>query len=574
MPPRVSLVIPTFNCAKYIGRALDSIFCQTLQDFEVVIVDDGSTDETKSALDRYLQDPRVRYVYQENRGPAAARNTGARLSTAPYIHFLDADDALAPDALKLLAAALDAEPLTAWCITDCFRVNQQLRVLHRPAIPNGENFYEILKTDFVVVGMFFRRTAFISVGMYDEALRSREDWDLDIRMIHSDMPFIYLSQPLYYYHGRKGSLSTESTLFLGYTERVLQKHHKSLADAGNARAAKIYADNMWQLARSYFYAMVNIERAAACLLEALTYDPNIGRMLQSKVRRSMRRNFVGTPTYVEHIRLLCCEFEIRTNSQDVIDRLSYLAHRAEQNIPVAHRRTVTVTWSATWLGDEFRISAEGTEDDFEFTAARAVATLNNRLRSRAIAALPDHIRVNAASGLRGGRSFLIMGSEPSGKTTLAVSLMLVGIDITGDELVLLRDGKALAFPQKFYLREDSISRMPRLRADDRLAASIGNPQEGRVIALDPLQFGKPWRITPAPVSTIFYIEPNHGARSTLRRSGKVELMRRLVPCCLPPVSGRRDWLGDLCATVDRAETFVIELGELDSAISKMMSVLG
>jgi glycosyltransferase involved in cell wall biosynthesis len=288
------LVIPTFNCAGYIGRALDSIFHQTLQDFEVIIVDDGSTDGTKLALHRYLQDPRVRYVYQKNGGPAAARNTGVRLSTAAYIHFLDADDALAPDALKLLSATLDAEPSASWCITDYLRVNEKMRVVHCLAIPNGEKFYEILKEDFVAIGMFFRRTAFVSVGMYDETLRLCEDWDLNIRMIHNDRPYIHLPQPLYYYHGRKGSLTTETNAFLDCIESVLQKHHKPLADAGDTNAAKIYADNMWNLARRHFYHMGNIERAAHCFIETLTYDRDLDQILQAKVLRSIRRNFVET----------------------------------------------------------------------------------------------------------------------------------------------------------------------------------------------------------------------------------------------------------------------------------------
>jgi hypothetical protein len=274
-------------------------------------------------------------------------------------------------------------------------------------------------------------------------------------------------------------------------------------------------------------------------------------------------------TYIEHIRLLCCEFEIRPSSRELVDRLSYITQRAEQDVPVVQRGTVTVTWT----GDEFRISGEGMEDDFELSVLNTLETLYQRLHGRAIAALPDHIRINAATGMHAGRSFLIVGPARAGKTTLALSLMLQGIDITGDGLVLLRDGEALPFPRKFYVREDSIGRVPRLRGIDRFAACISNPQEGRLVALDPLEFGKPWRIAPASVSTILYIEPNHGARSALRRSGKVDMTRRVLQHCLPPTSGRRDWLGDLCATVDRAQTFVIELGDLDSALVEAIAVL-
>jgi hypothetical protein len=94
------------------------------------------------------------------------------------------------------------------------------------------------------------------------------------------------------------------------------------------------------------------------------------------------------------------------------------------------------------------------------------------------------------------------------------------------------------------------------------------------LALDPLEFAKPWRIAPASVSAVFYIEPNHGAKTTLRRSGKVEMTRRVLQHCLPPISGRRDRLGDLSTTVNRAETFVVELGDLDLAMLAMLSVLG
>jgi hypothetical protein len=274
-------------------------------------------------------------------------------------------------------------------------------------------------------------------------------------------------------------------------------------------------------------------------------------------------------THIEHIRLLCCEFEIQTDSRELADWLSHLTQRAEQDVPLVQRCTVTITWT----GEEFRISGDGMEDDFELSVTSALETLYQRLHGRAIAALPDHIRINATSGMHAGGSFLIIGPEGAGKTTLALSLMLQGIDVTGDVLVLLRDGEALPFPRKFYAREDSIGRIPKLSLSGRFAACVSNPQEGRVVALDPLEFGKPWRIAPAAVSTLLYIEPNHGARSALRRIGKVDMTRRVLRHCLPPISGRRDWLGDLCATVNQAETFVVELGELDSALAEIIAVL-
>lgn len=572
--PLVSVVIPTFNCAEYIGRTLDSIFNQSLQDFEVIIVDDGSGDDTKAAIDHYLRDVRVRYIYQTNRGASGARNTGARLSNANYIHFVDADDTLAAEALSVLSAALDAEPRASWCISDLVRINDRTREVYRPKIPKDDTFYGILKEDFINIGNFFRRTAFVAVGMYDEDLKTREDWDLNIRMIQKGMTFIYVAKPLYYYYARKGSLMTEAALILECTERVLQKYHKPIADAGDARAAKIYSENMWHLARGYFYSAGRIERTAFCVSESLAYDLDRGRAVQEKVLQSVRHRFVKAPIHTEHVRLLSCEFEIRTNSQDVIDHLSTFTPHAEQDMPIFHRIAVTISWSVTWTGDEFRISGDEAEDGFEFTAADAVKTLYRRLHSRAIVAFPDHILISAAIGLHRGRSFLMIGAEPAGKTALALSLMLEGVEITGDALALLRGGEAFAFPKKFHAPEHCIGQASRLRAIDRFAACVSNPRENQIIVLDPLEFGKRWRIAPAPVSTILFLEPDFGGKPALRRTGKVEIVQRVMPHCAPPLSGRRNWLEDLCATINGAESFVVQVGDVDSAVAAALEALG
>jgi hypothetical protein len=273
-------------------------------------------------------------------------------------------------------------------------------------------------------------------------------------------------------------------------------------------------------------------------------------------------------TFVDHVRLLSCEFEIRTNSRELIDLFTSVTQRATQNFPVVERCTATVDWT----GEEFHIDIGGVEDDFELSVTSALETLYNGLHSRAIAALPDHIRIYAASGMHTGSAFLIIGPERAGKTTLALSLMLEGVDITGDALVLLLDGKALPFPRKFHAREDSLGKLAKLPLD-RFAGSVSNPQDGRIVAFDPLEFEKPWRIEPAAVSTVFYIEPNFGGRSTLRPSGKVEMVRRVLPHVTPPIAARQGWLGDLCATINRAESFVMELGDLASAVAATLEVL-
>jgi hypothetical protein len=275
-------------------------------------------------------------------------------------------------------------------------------------------------------------------------------------------------------------------------------------------------------------------------------------------------------TYTAHIRLLACEFEILTNSRDVMALLAFLTQRADQDMPIVERGAVTVTWT----GDEFRFEGDGIEADFELGLPSAVDALYRHMYGRAIAALPDHIRVGAACGTQRGWSFLIAGPQGVGKTVLALHLLLDGFDITGDALTLLRGGEAVPFPRKFELRQDCLPQLPKLASMERFASIARNPQGERVVALDPHAFGKPWRISPAPVAAIFCLEPNFGAaRTTLLPCAKVDTVRRLIAQCTPPVSGRRDWLADLCATVDRADTYVITLGDLASASTAIGSAL-
>ena len=106
--PFISVVIPAYNGASFIREAIDSVFAQSFDDYDVLVVDDGSTDETRAIVESYGD--RVRYHYQENQGLAVARNTGLRLAGGRYITYLDADDIWEPDNLRVKAAVLRAQP--------------------------------------------------------------------------------------------------------------------------------------------------------------------------------------------------------------------------------------------------------------------------------------------------------------------------------------------------------------------------------------------------------------------------------------------------------------------------------
>jgi hypothetical protein len=274
--------------------------------------------------------------------------------------------------------------------------------------------------------------------------------------------------------------------------------------------------------------------------------------------------------HVERIQFLSCEFEIRTNSPELLDRVCCLAPRVQQEFSISHGSTICVTWT----GDEFRISNSDGSEDYELSSTAVIDLLFKRMHRLALANLPDHIRLRAVTGYQAGQAFLIVGSKCSGKTTLAVSLLLAGYDVCGDELALVRDGQAVAFPRRFLVRGDCVELLPQLKSYQEFVDSASQPARETLKAVDPPGLGKPWHLMPLEVSAFFLLEPNYGARTTIQPCGKLEMLRHIIPQCTPPSSKRANWIGDMSRTVDNTHTFVLRFGELDSAVLAMKEILG
>ena len=280
-----SVIIPAYNAAKFVGGAIESVLAQTVHDFEIIVVDDGSKDDTVGAVAPYLADSRVRYLLQENRGLPGARNAGAKVSSGEYLAFLDADDFLSPNALEAMMRKFD-ETGSAWLNVGVLKLEGESKTVRHPRLPEGELLHLILQDDFITRSPFYPRKEFFAIGMYDEEIRMREDWDINIRMISAGRPFVLLDEPLYLYTRTEGSITTSNLhkLFF-YTEKLLRKHHKTLADSGNKEVALLYASNMWWLARRYFYEAHDFRESLRCLRESLKYDLNLSRLFHPLIHR-------------------------------------------------------------------------------------------------------------------------------------------------------------------------------------------------------------------------------------------------------------------------------------------------
>jgi len=188
--PKVSVIIPTYNYGHFLGEAIRSVLGQTLQDWELIVVDDGSTDNTREVVAAFA-DPRIHYIHQQNRGNPAARNAALRVVSGEYVAFLDADDVWFPEKLEKQVAKLDRLPPTVGLVySDVYLFNNEDGTIIRSFLqgrrpPQGRILRELLGPDGWFIsdtGSLIRREVFQRVGLYDESLWWYEDWEMWVRI--------------------------------------------------------------------------------------------------------------------------------------------------------------------------------------------------------------------------------------------------------------------------------------------------------------------------------------------------------------------------------------------------------
>lgn len=209
MPPLVSVIIPAYNAERFIADAVRSVLDQSWRELEVIVVDDGSTDGTADRVRPFLADPRVRYVRQENAGPAAARNRGIELAHGDYVAFCDADDLWLPAKLER-QMPLFRNPAVGlvYCLGDQFTDSGGPVTLGAPLPPQrGKTFWEVLAGNFLMLPTaVVRRQCLEHVGGFDAALRTAEDSHLYARLAH-EYEFDYVDEVLFRRRVHADSLS-------------------------------------------------------------------------------------------------------------------------------------------------------------------------------------------------------------------------------------------------------------------------------------------------------------------------------------------------------------------------------
>jgi glycosyltransferase involved in cell wall biosynthesis len=183
--PLISVIVPVYNGAKTIRETIESVLNQTFQDFELIIINDGSKDSTLEILAE-IQDSRLKVFSYPNAGLAASRNRGIERAIGEYISFIDADDLWTPDKLEAQLKAIQDNPEAAVAYSWTNYIDQSSQFLRRGGYitANGDVLAKLLVVDFLENGSnpLIRRQALIEVGGFDESLPAAEDWDILLRL--------------------------------------------------------------------------------------------------------------------------------------------------------------------------------------------------------------------------------------------------------------------------------------------------------------------------------------------------------------------------------------------------------
>jgi len=296
--PKVSVVIPTYNLAKYICETVDSVLMQTYKDFEIIIIDDGSKDDTKQVLSKYGS--KIKYIYQDNRGVAAARNRGIRESKGEYVALLDADDLWLPEKLTQQVAMAEQNPQVSVFFSDAevfdhrgllkpscrrshngqyapgtFRYKIANAVFNDGSVFKGDFYVDLIMGNLITPGTaFIRKASLEQAGLFDETLTVVDDYDLGLRMARTNI-FLYFNSVTARYRLRddsaSGKVNQRGFFYKIYDTKVLDKelrvcrpHHEDLI---KKRILESFKSAIWG-----YFNLGDFKKVRSLCMDSLRYN--------------------------------------------------------------------------------------------------------------------------------------------------------------------------------------------------------------------------------------------------------------------------------------------------------------
>ena len=232
--PLISVIIPTYNYADFLPKAIESVLHQTYRNFEIIVIDDGSSDNTRSVI---TNDDCVQYYYQQNKGLAAARNAGIQRSRGEYLIFLDADDWLENDALEQNYLVIKDRPDVAFASGNHYFLRAETNQLFHVSITvNSGHYARLLQSNYIGMhaAVIFQRWVF-NEFRYNETLRSCEDYDLYLHIARKH-PVIHHQKFISTYYFHASGLSHNYRTMMQSVKAVLKKQERYVVSPEEKRA--------------------------------------------------------------------------------------------------------------------------------------------------------------------------------------------------------------------------------------------------------------------------------------------------------------------------------------------------
>jgi glycosyltransferase involved in cell wall biosynthesis len=286
--PTVSVIVPAYNAEKTIVETIQSIQKQTFSDFEIIVIDDGSTDRTVETL-QTLNEPRLKVFSYDNGGLPVARNRGIARATAPFLSFVDADDLWTPDKLESQLAALEAHPEAGAAYSWTAYIDAQSNFLYngKPLPFEGNIYPQLLLECFIANGsnILVRRECIEAVGEFDPTLKSTEDWDFYLRLA-AKYPFARVPKYQILYRRSSGSMTAKVDVMEKYNllvaERAFQAAPADLQYLKPQSFANIYLF-MVEICLGYIHDDAGVRQAGQKLKQAIQLYPSA--LKRRKVQR-------------------------------------------------------------------------------------------------------------------------------------------------------------------------------------------------------------------------------------------------------------------------------------------------
>jgi glycosyltransferase involved in cell wall biosynthesis len=221
-PPDISIIMPTWNRANFLDRAIQDVQKQTFQSWELIIINDGSTDETKNIIEKHLQDPRIHYVEHPHRGLSASRNAGLCLARGKYLAFHDDDDLWLPERLKIGYDWLQTHPQHAFVYSPVFIQSRNKRTIYPESIKRSDLVTLVDSCEIQVCSITLRNDLIQHIGFFNEKIEMCEDYDLWLR-IASEYEFGCIPTILAEYHIHSGNMTQSNYQLYDGMRNVLSK---------------------------------------------------------------------------------------------------------------------------------------------------------------------------------------------------------------------------------------------------------------------------------------------------------------------------------------------------------------